>query len=210
MPHIDTYRKRAKLLMRWRDERNLSVGEKVRLLDRYRTLTDIEALAIPMSLTLAQEIVAVEAGFPNWAALKAATGDVPKTPAPDRGPPRFTGLVLMLPVADVPAAAAHYVEKLGFTLDFLHGDPVFYGAVSRDEICFHLRLVRPGSGEVAGPGRGLLASIEVTNVQGLFEEVRGRGAEILRPLEKQAWGGSDFHVRDPDGNVISFVTYDWS
>jgi hypothetical protein len=24
---------------------------------------------------------------------------------------------------------------------------------------------------------------------------------------KQAWGGTDFHVADPDGNVISFVQY---
>jgi hypothetical protein len=24
---------------------------------------------------------------------------------------------------------------------------------------------------------------------------------------RQPWGGTDFHVRDPDGNVIAFVTY---
>jgi hypothetical protein len=26
-------------------------------------------------------------------------------------------------------------------------------------------------------------------------------------LVRQAWGGLDFHVRDPDGNVIDFVQY---
>jgi uncharacterized glyoxalase superfamily protein PhnB len=53
-----------------------------------------------------------------------------------------------------------------------------------------------------------VASIEVANVQGLFEEFRSRGVEFAQRLRKQAWGGTDFQVRDPDGNVISFATYD--
>jgi len=44
-------------------------------------------------------------------------------------------------------------------------------------------------------------------VQGLFEEFKARGVEFAQTLTKQAWGGTDFQVRDPDGNVISFVTY---
>ena len=71
MPSIETYRKQAKLLVRWHRERNYSIGEKLRLLKRYRHLTDVEVLAMAMPLTLAQEIVAVEAGFQDWAALKA-------------------------------------------------------------------------------------------------------------------------------------------
>ena len=63
MPSIETYRKQAKLLVRWHRERNYSIGEKLRLLERYRHLTDVEVLEMAMPLTLAQEIVAVEAGF---------------------------------------------------------------------------------------------------------------------------------------------------
>ena len=55
-----------------------------------------------------------------------------------------------------------------------------------------------------------MASIEVANVQSLFEEFKARGVEFPQKLKKQAWGGTDFQVRDPDGNVISFVTYDRS
>ena len=29
-------------------------------------------------------------------------------------------------------------------------------------------------------------------------------------LVRQAWGGLDFHVRDLDGNVVSFVQYKWT
>ena len=53
----------------------------------------------------------------------------------------------------------------------------------------------------------ILASIEVSDVQGLFEEFRERGMEFAQLPTKQVWGGTDFHVRDPDGNVFSFVTY---
>lgn len=67
MPSIETYRKQAKLLVRWHRERNYLIGEKLRLLERYRHLTDVEVLEMAMPLTLAQEIVAVEAGFRDWA-----------------------------------------------------------------------------------------------------------------------------------------------
>jgi uncharacterized glyoxalase superfamily protein PhnB len=41
----------------------------------------------------------------------------------------------------------------------------------------------------------------------LFEEFKERDVEFAQTPTKQPWGGTDFHVRDPDGNVISFVTY---
>jgi len=44
-------------------------------------------------------------------------------------------------------------------------------------------------------------------VKTLFEEYERRGVEFSQRLIRQAWGGIDFHVRDVDGNVISFVQY---
>lgn len=112
-------------------------------------------------------------------------------------------------VRDVPASAAFFRDRLGFGIDFLHGDPPFYGAVSRDGACLHLRCVRePNFAELAGREVSLiLATIEVSDVRALFAEVKARGAEIAQAPVRQAWGGTDFQVRDPDGNVVSFVTY---
>ncbi len=56
----------------------------------------------------------------------------------------------------------------------------------------------------------ILASIEVANVQGLFEEFKARGVEFPKKLKKRTWGGPDFQVRDLDDDIISFVTYDWA
>jgi catechol 2,3-dioxygenase-like lactoylglutathione lyase family enzyme len=209
MPTIDTYRKQAKQLVRWHRERNYSIGEKFRLLERYRDLTDVEALDTPLPLTIAQEIVAVEAGFENWAALKAAATDVKPASMPIEGEPTLLSAVPILFVRDVRKAAAFYAERLAFQIDFLHGNPPFYGSVSRGRSCLHLRFVHePNFAALAArEGSLILASIEVRNVKKLFDEYESRGVEFAQRLVRQAWGGLDFHVRDLDGNTISFVEY---
>jgi uncharacterized glyoxalase superfamily protein PhnB len=210
MPTIETYRKQAKLLLRWHQEKDYSIGEKLRKLERYRMLTDREALDLRFTLALAQEIVAVEAGYRNWTELKGATAEAPKTPRPPPGPPVLKSVTPILLVRDVESCAAFFQQRLGFEIDFLHGLPPFYGAVSRDGVCLHLRHVQqPFFAKAAALEKSLLcASIEVSNVRGLFEEFRKRSLEFAQPLTKQAWGGTDFHVRDPEGNVISFVSFD--
>ncbi len=210
MPTLETYRKQAKLLVRWHREGDYSLGGRVRQLARYRSLTDRQVLDLRFTLTLAQEIVAQEAGYRSWAELKAHAAKARKTPRTDSGQPRLKNVTPILFVRDVKASATFFREKLGFAIDFLHGSPPFYGAVSRDGVCLHLRLVfHLFFPQAAVEEKGLiLASIEVANVQSLFQEFKGRGVEFPQKLKKQAWGGTDFQVRDPDGNVISFVTYD--
>ncbi len=209
MPTIETYRKQAKQLLRWHREQDYSIGGRIRRLERYQSLTDREALSLNFTLTLAQEIVAVEAGHHSWAELKAATAGASKTPRASSGPPVLKNVTPILLVRDVKACAGFFQQKLGFEIDFLHGLPPFYGAVSRDGVCLHMRYVQqPFFAQAAAREKSLIcASIEVLNVQGLFEEFKARGVEFAQTLTRQAWGGTDFQVRDPEGNVISFVTY---
>ena len=186
MPKIETYRKRAKQIVRWHRERNYSVGGKLRQLERFRDLKDAEALARPMPLALAQEVVAVEAGFADWAELKASLDGVAAEPLADAGPARLEHIIPILFVRDVVRAAAFYVDKLGFTRDFLHGNPPFYGAVSRDAACLHFRLVHePNFAALAArEGSLILASIEVANVKALFEEFDARGVHFPQRLQR--------------------------
>jgi uncharacterized glyoxalase superfamily protein PhnB len=113
-------------------------------------------------------------------------------------------------VSDVPRAAAFFRDALGFQVDFLHGDPPFYGSVSRGEACLHLRLVHQTwfAQRSASEESLILATIEVSDVQALYVEFQARGVAFAQPLAHQSWGGTDFQVRDPDGNAFSFVTYD--
>ncbi len=123
--------------------------------------------------------------------------------------PRLTGITPILMVREVTAAAEFYRIKLGFQIDFLYGAPPFYGAVSRDGVCLHLRFVHePNFAALAALEVSLiLATIEVDDVQTLFAEFAARGVDFCQLPTTQIWGGIDFHVRDPDGNQISFVEY---
>ena len=76
-------------------------------------------------------------------------------------------------------------------------------------LSLHLRFVhQPNFAELAAREASLiLATIEVSNIKALFEELSARGVEFAQKAVKQVWGGTDFHVGDPDGNVVSFVQY---
>lgn len=123
---------------------------------------------------------------------------------------KLTAVTPILFVRNVEAASEYYRDRLGFAVDFLHGDPPFYGSVSRDGVCLHLRHVgQPNFAELAMREESLiLATIAVNGIKTIHAELEERGADIVQPLTTQPWGGVDFQVRDPDGNCISFVSFD--
>ena len=81
--------------------------------------------------------------------------------------------------------------------------------MSRDDTRLHLRFVHQTNfAELASRESDLiLFLIEVTNAKALFQEYESRHVEFAQRLVRQPWGGLEFHVRDPDGNVISFVQF---
>lgn len=144
--------------------------------------------------------------------LAAAIGlarDAPAPPGRAAQALRVQCVVPILFVSDVRRTARFFADKLGFETDFLYGDPPFYGSVSRDGACVHLRFVHhPNFTDLAAQEESLiLASVEVSDVHAIHSEFETRGVDISRELVEQVWGGTDFHVRDPDGNEISFVQY---
>jgi catechol 2,3-dioxygenase-like lactoylglutathione lyase family enzyme len=209
MASFDNFKKQATLLVRWHRAGNYSVGGRIRSLLRYRNLTDAEALALKFPLSEAQEIIALEAGYANWAAVKAGLSTVPKQDqAVGRPGPVHEGAVPVLFVANVQTSAAFFRDRLGFAIDFLHGNPPFYGSVSRGAVRLHLRFVHepvftPGARERED---GLLSAfVGVGNVKDLFAEYKAAGVEFVQPLRQEPWGASAFIVLDPDGNWICFA-----
>lgn len=207
MSRLEIYKKQAKQLVRWHREGNHSIGGRIRGLARYKTLTDREALALAFPLREAQEIIAVEAGHSSWAALKAAAGTATQPPRRTSPTPRLTRAVPIIFVANVQASAEFFRNTLGFSIDFLHGHPPFYGSVSRDCACVHLKFVHEPVFAIGRYDREgfIMAFIEVENVKSLYASYATAGVTFEQKLKKQAWGGRDFIVRDPDGNGICFV-----
>lgn len=208
MSRLEPFRKLAKQLVRWHRAGNYSIGGRIRGLERYRQLTDKQALQLEFPLAEAQEIIAREAGFESWAALKANVESTPPAPKPRAEPAAATlkAAIPVLFVSNVSVSAEFFRTKLGFTVDFLHGHPAFYGGVSRDGTTLHLRFVHEPviSPELREEEQLLAAFIVVDNIKSLFEEYKANGAPLLGTLHKEAWGGPTFTLQDPDGNRLCF------
>lgn len=124
-------------------------------------------------------------------------------------PPILNSVAPQLFVADIEASCEFFTAKLGFVVDFLYGDPPFYGQVIRDNTRFVLR-------EVDGPvftdlreREGLLsAAITVATadeIKRLFLSYQAEGVRFSQTLKKEPWGARTFIVQDPDGNLILFA-----
>jgi|SRR6185312_9922276 len=209
MPHIDTLKKQAKQLMRWRRDRLWTVAQRIRNgLPRYAALTDAQILDLDFPLAEAQELVAREQGFETWTQLRATLGDGGKAETPTKEPaaPILGAAEPTLFVADIAATCAFFEQKLGFRTVFTYGEPPFYGQVGRGAARINLRQADMPVFAAGVRERDMLLSVAigVEGLGGLYDELQARGAPIHQPLTRHPWGAQDFVVRDPDGNLIAF------
>jgi catechol 2,3-dioxygenase-like lactoylglutathione lyase family enzyme len=207
MLHLDNLKKQAKQIVRWHRERYYPVAQRIRAgLPRFRDVDDTTILSKPFALSDAQELIARELGFDSWQVLRAA--DLSSLRPNERqcvNGPQLMGAHPQLFVSDVEGSCRFFVAKLGFTVCFKYGKPVFYALVQRDSACLNLRYVHAPVLNREVDGDLLSASIPVENVKALYAEYLSVGAPIQQRLKKQPWGAEDFIVRDPDGNLIHFA-----
>jgi catechol 2,3-dioxygenase-like lactoylglutathione lyase family enzyme len=113
-------------------------------------------------------------------------------------------------VADIAASCAFFTSKLGFAVEFVYGEPPFYGQVARDSASLALRHVdRPVRDAIARAMKAdidmLAASLSVNDVTALFREYQHAGAPFPQTLRTEPWGAQTFIVTDPDGNLLLFA-----
>lgn len=93
----------------------------------------------------------------------------------------------------------YYREKLGFTVEWDHGDPPDFGAVVRDHAVLFLCQGCQGH-----PGGWIM--MFTPNVDELHRELVERGAIIERPPTNMPWHLREMLVKDPDGNTMRFAS----
>lgn len=124
--------------------------------------------------------------------------------------PILNSVAAHLYVRDLKVSAEFFTQKLGFTLDFVYGDPPFYGQVSRDNARLALRHMDEPvfAGGVREREDLLSASITLGSaeeIKQLFLGYQGADVPFHQVLRKEPWGASTFIVQDPDGNLILFA-----
>lgn len=209
MLDLENLKKQAKRIVRWHRSGYYPVAQRIRAsLPRYSQASDREILAGRFALHEAQDLLAREAGFESWRALKESPHamSIPnQTEAPKI---RLHAAFPQLFVSDVDASVAFFTAKLGFTVEYVYGKPPFYALVARDGARLNLRHVdRPVIDAELRERESLLsANIPVDDVKRLHLELKAAGVEFQQGLRTQPWGAQDFVVRDPDGNLLCFAS----
>lgn len=210
MPNLENLKKQAKQYLRWHRERYYPVAAIIRdSLPRFRQFTDQEILTAAFRLTDAQELVARKEGFEDWQALrKGACTAMSQTPS--HAQPVLTSVAAHLYVRDIKASTDFFTTKLGFTIDFVYGEPLFYGQVRRDNALLVIRSMDESFfAEDIRQREGLLsASITLASAEEmkqLFLTYQAAGVLFAQTLRNEPWHAKTFIVKDADGNLILFA-----
>jgi len=127
-------------------------------------------------------------------------------PVPAAVMPRMKAVEATLFVVDIQASCRYFEAVLGFATVFTYGEPPFFGQVARDGVPLNLRYVCEPVfvGDIREREDLLAAQVGVAGVGALYEAFKAAGATFHQGLERHPWGATDFVVKDPDGNLISF------
>jgi catechol 2,3-dioxygenase-like lactoylglutathione lyase family enzyme len=124
--------------------------------------------------------------------------------------PILTSVAAHLYVRDLKVSTEFFTKKLGFTIDFVYGDPPFYGQVSRDHAQLALRWMDSSffTQDIREREGLLSASITVARVEeikDLFLTYQAAEVPFAQSLRNEPWQAKTFIVKDPDGNLILFA-----
>jgi uncharacterized glyoxalase superfamily protein PhnB len=121
-------------------------------------------------------------------------------------PARIVRVAPYLLVPDVAAAGDYYEKVLGFSREYLGGDPPEFGIYARDGHPIMLR-------RAPDPGRIVPAERQggtwdvfcwVEGLDALQAELKDRGADFAYELTIQPYGMREIAVRDLNGYVLGF------
>src|ERR1700733_7772453 len=101
MPNnLENLKKQAKLVLRWHRERYYPVAAQIRAaLPRFSALSDRDILAQSFKLSDAQEVIARQAGFDSWPALKSGIDTMPRQASQPQSKAIISGTAAQLFVA---------------------------------------------------------------------------------------------------------------
>jgi catechol 2,3-dioxygenase-like lactoylglutathione lyase family enzyme len=102
-------------------------------------------------------------------------------------------------VHSLKASQRYFRDVLGFKIDWEHGDPPDFGAITRGDATIFMCQGCQGN-----PGSWLM--IFAADVDRLHREFSGKKAIIRMPPTNMPWNLREMHVADPDGNVMRFAS----
>ncbi len=111
----------------------------------------------------------------------------------------LTAIIPKLPMRDVAATRAYYVDRLGFTVAGIYPD---YLIMERDGLQLHFFLAK-GLEPLTNDGQ---VYIRTNAIDDLYRSLMDRGVAIHPngALANRPWGQREFALLDPDHNLLTF------
>ena len=103
-----------------------------------------------------------------------------------------------------------YCDKLGFGVTFENDFYLLLHTPGHEAEISFLQPQHPSQQPVFQPefqGKGVYLTIEVDDVDTLFETLKQRGITPVFPIRDEPWGDRHFAITDPNGIGIDFVKY---
>jgi len=110
-------------------------------------------------------------------------------------------------VTSFPPALRFYRDVLGLPLARLHAELPEYAVFDTGETSLVVELV-DGESDPELVGRFTGVSFSTPDIVDAYEHLRAQGVVFLHPPERQTWGGTLAHFKDPSGNVLTMVQHE--
>lgn len=129
-----------------------------------------------------------------------------ETTSIDLLPFQLHGVQPVLSVRDIEESVAWYRDVLGFTVDFVWGDPPEHARVLAVDYSTHVAIqLTRGLIDTPDPRQDGWIMIHVGDrIEELYEEYVARGVKVLRTLDTRPWGLKDFDIFDCNGHILRF------
>lgn len=113
----------------------------------------------------------------------------------------------ILMVRNVPASVAYWVDKVGFTVGGMWGEPPDFAILRRDSA--HLMLSQVRAEDTIVPHWRMRdqmwnAYFWVDDARAMYDEMKSRGATIDYELGEKPYGVLEFGIQDLDDQDIAF------
>jgi catechol 2,3-dioxygenase-like lactoylglutathione lyase family enzyme len=105
---------------------------------------------------------------------------------------------------------AFYTEKLGFGVTFENDFYLLMHTPNHEAELSFLLPHHPSQQPLFHPpfqGQGMYLTIEVEEVDAVYEELKSKGVVIIIELRDEVWGDRHFAIQDPNGIGIDIVKY---
>jgi predicted enzyme related to lactoylglutathione lyase len=107
-------------------------------------------------------------------------------------------------VSDFERAVRFYSETLGMTPGF-RSDEMRWCQFETGEAALAIEGADPDDEDDEFQPGFLAISLQVEDIQAVYEDLVAKGVEFLGPPERMPWGRTLAHFKDPDGNVLTLL-----